>query len=233
MGLTIISYSSSPFKDRSEAGIQLGSELHKRIKEKPLILGIPRGGMVTASAISSELNCDIDIILTHKIRAPFQPELAIGAIGEDGRVFLNDVLAENTGASQAYLKNEKAQQLEELKRRRELFRSIYPKIPLKNRVVVITDDGVATGATVQAAFWAARLENPHKLIGAFPVAPPHTLEELSDDADEIICLKAPEEFYAISQFYLNFRQVSDDDVLSILKEEYGWKQKGDKKCVHH
>ena len=229
MKLTIFSNSAEPFTDRNEAGIQLGVELHKRIKEKPLILGIPRGGMVTAAAISSALDCDVDIILTHKIGAPENPELAIGAISEEGKVYLNDYIVQTTGADPAYIENEKELQLEELNRRRKLFRSVYPKISLKNRIVVVTDDGIATGATVQVALWAARQEKPKKLIGAFPVAPLETLKKLSPDADEIICLKAPEMFRAISQFYLSFAQVSDEEVLNILKEEYERKQTRDKK----
>lgn len=220
MKLSILSNSTEAFGNRNEAGLQLGGELQKETKEKPLVLGVPRGGIVIAAAISSVLECDMDIMLAHKIRAPFNPELAIGAVSEDGRVFLNDYLVQTTGADSSYMEDEKKEQLEELNRRRKLFRSVYPKIPLKNRIVVITDDGIATGATVQAALWAARQENPKKLIGAFPVAPPETLEKLSRDADEIICLKAPEIFRAISQFYLNFAQVSDEEVLDILKERY-------------
>lgn len=229
----ILSNSAGAFIDRNDAGIQLGHELEKRIKGRPVVLGIPRGGMATAAAIASVLDCDIDIILTHKIRAPFNPELAIGAISEDGRVVLNDDLVQATQADPAYLESEKQEQLAELARRRKLFRSVYPKVPLKGRIVVITDDGIATGATVQAALWAARQEKPKELIGAFPVAPPGTLQKLSPDADEIICLQAPDTFYAISQFYYSFAQVSDEEVLGLLKKEHERKKARDAKCVHH
>lgn len=214
--------SFEPFKNRDDAGLQIAAVLQEKIKENPVILGIPRGGVVIAQAIASTLHWDMDIILTHKIGAPSHPELAIGSISEDGRVYLNDDLVETTGADTVYIEDEKEEQFSELNRRRKLFRSVYPKISLKNRIVIITDDGVATGATVQAALWAARQENPKKLIGAFPVAPLDTLKKLSHDADEIICLKAPEMFRAISQFYDRFAQVSDEEVLNILKTQ-GWK----------
>lgn len=234
MKLTILSYSAESFKDRDEAGVELGKELYKRVRgERPLVLGIPRGGLVTAAAISSVFDCDIDIMLTHKIGAPYNPELAIGAVSEDGRVYVNDYWAEATGTSAAYIENERKRQLEELKRRRKLFRSVYPKIPLKGRTVIVTDDGIATGATVQAALWAARQERPEKLIGAFPVAPVNTLRKLGEHAHEIICLRAPETFGAISQFYFSFPQVSDEEVLNILRQESERRQMRERKCAHH
>ena len=233
MKLRIISFDDKTFQDRWEAGVLLGVELKKNIREKPLILGIPRGGMVTAQAISSVTGGEIDIMLTHKIGAPDNPELAIGAISENGQLFLNNNLVEDTGADREYINSVKMEQLEELKRRRELFRAVHPKIPLKDRVVVITDDGIATGATVQVALWAARQERPKKLIGAFPVAPMGTLKKLNADADEIICLKAPAIFYAISQFYLSFDQVTDEQVLNILREANEQKKERAKKCAHN
>jgi predicted phosphoribosyltransferase len=196
----------------------LGHQFSDLIEKKPLVLGIPRGGLVTAQAVASVLECDIDIMLTHKIGAPANPEFAIGAVSEEGRLFLNEEYVETTGAGSVYLEEEKTRQFKELNRRRKLFRSIYPKIPLNDRIVIITDDGIATGATAQAALWAAREEKPKILIGAFPVAPLATVKRLSNDADEILCLRVPATFYAISQFYYNFEQVSDEEVLAILKK---------------
>lgn len=213
--------------------MKLGLELKRRIKERLIVLGIPRGGMETAAAIASVLNCDIDIMLTHKIGAPYNSELAIGAIGEDGEIFLNERLIRSLGVDSSYIEREKQRQLKELERRRKLFRAVYPKITLKNRIVVITDDGVATGATVQIALWAARQEKPKKLIGAFPVAPPDTLKRLSHDADEIICLKAPEMFQALSQFYIDFNQVSDEEVIDILRNENQRKKMRGATCATH
>lgn len=229
MKLTILSNSAEPFADRDEAGMELGNILRQRISESPLILGVPRGGIVTASAIAAVLDCDVDILLAHKIRAPFNPELAVGAMSEDGHVVLSANLVQALEADSTYIEQETNEQREELNRRRKLFRSVYPKIPLRDRVVIITDDGVATGATIQAALWAARREKPQKLIGAFPVAPPETLEKLKADADEIICLKVPAMFYAISQFYLAFDQVPDSEVLEILRKERRRKEARDKK----
>lgn len=227
----IVSNSAQAFANRREAGRQLGLEVKKRISEKPLVLGIPRGGMVTAAAVASVLESDLDIILTHKIRAPYNPELAIGAVSEEGQVFLNGPFVRRTKADQSYIEAEKRIQLKELVRRRELFRGVYPKISLKDRVVVITDDGIATGSTVQAALWSARRENPKYLIGAFPVAPPDTLERLQEDADEIICLQAPYFFNSVSQFYVDFPQVPDEKVMALLKQEKAKKKARGEQCA--
>ncbi len=220
MKLKIISQDDEPFENRIEAGQRLGKVLSTMIKQYPLVLGIPRGGLVIAQAIVQVLRCDVDVILTHKIGAPLNPELAIGAVDEHKHVFWNEPLIRQMDIDSGYLKSEQQRQIKELERRQRLLRAIYPKIELENRCVVITDDGVATGATAQVAFWSAREQHPKELIGAFPVGAMDTVQKLSPDADQMICLKVPRKFYSLSQFYLNFNQVSDQEVLELLKQEY-------------
>ena len=188
--------------------------------EIPLVvLGIPRGGVVVAREIAHALDGDLDMVLAHKLGAPGNPELAIGAVCEDGRLFLDEEISSYMGVDDGYIKREKSRQMQELARRVNRYRSVLPKIPLSGRIVVVTDDGVATGATMQAALWAVRQEEPEKIVAALPVGPQETLEKLSHAVDETICLQAPPFFSAISQFYSYFNQVEDEELLKILQEE--------------
>ncbi len=170
-----------------------------------------------AQYLAGESGAPLDIILARKIGAPGNPEFAIGAISEDGHVYLNQEYARRAGADEAYVEEEKKRQMAEIKRRAAIFRKVHPKIPLKDRTVIVTDDGVATGATFEAALWSARVEKPRKLIAAIPVGPEDTLRRLAQQADELVCLRMPETFYALSQFYSHFEQVDDDHVLEILR----------------
>jgi predicted phosphoribosyltransferase len=215
----IVSYSEESFSGRIEAGQMLAGELTKFRGKNAVVLGIPRGGIVIAREIAFALDARLDIVLTHKLGAPGNPELAIGAITEDGKIFLNEMLAGRMDAESVYLKQEKERQLAVIKRRVEQYRKILAKAPLKDSIVIITDDGVATGATMKAALWAARRERPKMLIAALPVGPQDTVRELSQDADEVVCLRSPSFFGAIGQFYLDFSQVEDEEVLEILKKE--------------
>jgi len=184
-----------------------------------VVLGVPRGGIVVAREIAHALQADLDMVLAHKLGAPGNPELAIGAVCEDGKLFLDEEISSYMGVDDDYIKREKSRQLQEIARRVKRYRSVLPKIPLAGRVAIVTDDGVATGATMQAALWAVRQENPKKIVAALPVGPQETLEKLSRDADETICLQAPPFFSAISQFYSYFNQVEDEELLEILQEE--------------
>jgi predicted phosphoribosyltransferase len=208
-----------------EAGDLLAHQLENvEIRESkfqiPLVvLGVPRGGVVVAREIAHALQADLDMVLAHKLGAPGNPELAIGAVCEDGKLFLDEEISSYMGVDDDYIKREKSRQLQEIARRVKRYRSVLPKIPLAGRVAIVTDDGVATGATLQAALWAVRRENPKKIVAALPVGPQETLEKLSRDADETICLQAPPFFSAISQFYSYFNQVEDEELLEILQEE--------------
>ncbi len=183
-----------------------------------VVLGIPRGGVVIAEIIAEHLNAELDIALTRKIRVPFNPELAAGAVSEYGKMHLNNAIVDSLGISREYINKEKNLQLNEIKKRKELYRQVLEKKSLNNMIVFLTDDGVATGATMQAAIWAAIAEFPQKVILAIPVAPLDTIKKLANDVDDTICLCAPENFRAISRFYKFFDQVSDERVIEILKK---------------
>lgn len=214
--LRILSLSSARFRDREEAGKLLAGELNEYRGKKAVVLGIPRGGVAVAHEIARALDAELDIILAHKLGTPGHEELAMGSISEDGTLFLNQELVREFDIGETYIQQEKARQLAEIKRRTELIRQVRPKIPLAGRIVIVADDGVATGATTQAALWAVRAEHPKKLIAAIPVGPEDTIKRLAEDVDEMLCLRMPPLFAAVGQFYEQFSPVEDNDVLRIL-----------------
>jgi predicted phosphoribosyltransferase len=217
--LRIISDSGKPFSNRIEAGLSLAQQLQNYRGQNAAVLGIPRGGVIIAQQLANELQGDLDIVLSHKLGAPGNPELAIGAVCEDGKLFVDQMLSSYVDADKDYIKLEKAKQLSQIALRVKLYRQVLPKLPLKARIVIVTDDGVATGATMQAALWAVRQEKPEKIIAALPVGPQDSLEKLSEDADETVCLQSPPLFSALSQFYSQFPQVEDEELLEILAAE--------------
>lgn len=217
--LQVISNIARPFPSREEAGRLLAEQLKHLAGRKVAVLGIPRGGIIIACKIAEELDADMDMVLSHKLGAPENPELAIGAICEDGTVFVDKLLASYVGADKEYIEAEKRQQLQEIKRKVTQYRQFLPKLPLAGKIVVVTDDGVATGASMQAALWAVRQEKPVKIVAAIPVGPRDTITKLSYDADELICLVSPPVFDALSRFYVEFTQV-DDEQLTEAVEKY-------------
>ncbi len=217
--LRIISDSGKPFSSRTEAGLLLAHELEEFRTPKPVVLGIPRGGIITATQIARTLGADLDIVLSHKLGAPANPELAIGAVCENGALYINETIASYVGMDEGYVEKEKKLQMEEITRRVQRYRAVLPKLELDGRVVIITDDGVATGATMQAALWAIRQENPKKVVLALPVGPKDTVTSLSADSDETICLRTPPYFEALGRFYLDFYQVEDAELLEVLERE--------------
>ncbi|MBI4267903.1 MAG: phosphoribosyltransferase [Chloroflexi bacterium] len=217
--LHILSTSSDAFADRADAGMLLARELSQYRGKKAVVLGIPRGGIVVAREIARELNAELDVVLARKLRTPGQEELAMGSVAEDGKLFLNQEVVQYLGVGDNFIQQEKARQLAEIKRRTEMIRHVRPKIPLQGRIVIVTDDGVATGATTQAALWAVRAEQPEKLIAAIPVGPEDTIRRLAETVDEMLCLRVPRFFAAVGQFYEEFYPVEDEDVLRVLKEE--------------
>ena len=214
----IVSTRSTPFADREEAGKLLARELGEYRGRNAVVLGIPRGGVVVAREVASALDGELDIVLARKLRTPGYEELAMGSVSEDGKVFLNQDVVRELHVGENDIQQERARQLAEIKRRCELIRQVRPMVPLKGRIVIVTDDGVATGATTQAALWSVRAEQPEKLIAAFPVGPEDTIRRLAKDADEMLCLRAPPSFSAVGQFYEQFHAVEDEQVLRILGE---------------
>ena len=215
----IVSRSPEVFTDRIEAGSLLAAELVSYSGQRAVVLGVPRGGMAVAREIANRLDADLDIVLSRKLRSPGQLELAFGAISEDGQISLNRSVVQMLGITDDVIEREKAFQIAEINRRNRLFRQARPRVPLAGRIVVITDDGVATGATFKVALAAARHEHPARLIAALPVGPEETIIDLAPAADEMVCLRAPAGFSAVGQFYQRFDQLEDEDVLAILREE--------------
>lgn len=206
-----------PYADRREAAQRLSESLAGYQVHLPVVLGIPRGGVVVADVVSRALNADLDVVLTRKLGAPGNPELAIGAVAENGTVLLQNHIADKVGADESYIQQETTRQLAEIRARRERYRSALPKIVLKGRSVILVDDGIATGATMQASIWAAREEGPSRIVVAVPVGSQDAIERLQQEADEVVCPYIPEYFYAIGQFFVDFGQVDDEEVMEILQ----------------
>jgi predicted phosphoribosyltransferase len=204
------------FRNREDAARKLAQKLKGRELLDPLVLAVPRGGVVTGAVLARELGADLDVVLSRKLRAPSQPELAIGAVSEDGQVYLNHHARAYLETIADYLEEERCYQLGEIARRKKLFRGVRPQAPIAGRSVIVTDDGLATGSTMIAALKALKNLNPHEVIVAVPVASPDRLEEVRRWCDDVVCLLAPEEFWAIGQFYRDFSQVKDEDVIELL-----------------
>lgn len=204
------------FKNREHAARLLAQRLISYRGKNPLVLGIPRGAAPIAKIIADCLQGELDVVLVRKLGAPDQPELAIGAVDETGRVYLSDYVSE-MGVSEDYIKDETEKQLATLRRRRAMYTPLRPPLDPSGRIVIVVDNGIATGATMIAALRATRAKKPRKLIGAVAVAPPATVARLGKEADSIVCLKAPADFYAVGQFFEDFSQVTDDDVVRILQ----------------
>lgn len=204
------------FYDREDAARQLAARLKGRQLQEPLVLAIPRGGVVTGAVLAQELGAELDVVLARKLRAPGQPELAIGAIAEDGQVYLNHHAAEFVDELRDYITQERRHQVAEMNRRRKIFRAARPPARVTGRSVIVTDDGIATGSTMIAALQAVRGQQPRELIAAVPVASPERLAEVGRWCDDVVCLLTPELFWAVGQFYHDFRPVSDEEVLHLL-----------------
>jgi putative phosphoribosyl transferase len=210
------------YRDRQEAAEKLAQALERYRGRNPLILAIPRGAVPMAQIIADRLEGEVDVLLIRKLRAPHQPELAVGAIDEEGHIYLHHY-AQELGLSRDYLKNEALEQMRTLRRRRAEYTPARPPIDPRGRIVIVVDDGIATGSTMTAALQALRARSPAALVVAIGVAPPDTLRKLRRFADEIECLSAPEPFYAVGQHYENFSQVSDEEVIQILRGKESWK----------
>jgi putative phosphoribosyl transferase len=189
----------------------------------PVVLALPRGGVPVAAEIATTLEAPLDIVLVRKIGVPFQPELAVAAVvdGDEPEVVVNEDVAKLADITQDYIDAAAKQELQEIERRRKAYLQGRARVPLEGRTVILVDDGIATGASIRAALKALRRKAPKVLILAVPVAPSETIEELRSEVEEIVCLHMPEPFLAIGIHYVDFHQISDDEVIRLLAEHSG------------
>jgi len=204
------------FRDRSDAGHRLADLLSKRPMDDVVVLGLPRGGVPVAYEVANALNAPLDVILVRKIGVPFRPELAMGAIGEDGVRIVNEEVVRQLGVSATDFAVVETRERRELARRARVFRSRRERVSLAGRTALIVDDGIATGSTARAACQVARAQGAAKVVVATPVASRGTVDRLRGDADEVAVLDSPEAFRAIGEFYDDFSQTTDDDVVRSL-----------------
>jgi putative phosphoribosyl transferase len=205
-----------PFRDRAEAGARLAARLLPLGLEHPVILALPRGGVPVAAVVARALHAPLDVALVRKLGVPYQPELAVGAIGEGGVRVLNEDVRRAARVSDAQLAEVEAAERAELDRRAAAYRRGRPPLPIAGRTVVVVDDGIATGSTAEAACRVARARGAARIVVATPVAPPASIARLRGVADEVVCVEVREPFYAIGQWYDDFSQTSDAEVVALL-----------------
>jgi putative phosphoribosyl transferase len=205
------------FVDRIDAAQRLARALAQYRGQNPLVLAIPRGSVPMGKIIAAALGGELDVVLVKKLRAPFSPEFAVGAIDESGWAYVASHVRE-AGADDAYLAREQAQQLALLRQRRAQYTPARAPIDAAGRVAIVIDDGLATGATMIAALHSVRARQPRRLVCAVPVAASHSLEAVAPFADEVVCLQTPIEFQAVGQFYRSFPQIEDEIVIATLAE---------------
>ncbi len=206
---------SSLFENRADAAHQLARALSGYASYHPLVLAIPRGAVPIGQIVAEALHGDLDVVLVRKLRAPANPELAIGAIDETGWAYIAEHAYAEVRDPQ-YAEREKRAQLDVLRARRAAYTPGRTPLAVQGRTVIVVDDGIATGSTMIAALHSARSREPERLVCAVPVAAQDSLERVRPHANEVVCLHTPEFFYAVSQFYASFPQVEDDEVISIL-----------------
>lgn len=204
------------FVDRNDAARQLADAMAPLRGQHPLVLAIPRGAVPMGRVIAQALGGDFDVVLVRKLRAPWQPELAVGSVDEAGWTYVAPFAA-SAGADAQHLEAEKQRQLRIIRARRAQYTPLRPHLDPAGRTVIVVDDGLATGATMIAALHGLRQQKPARLVCAVPVAPPETLERVRPLADEVVCLQVPRHFQAVGQFYRDFPQVEDEEVLALLR----------------
>jgi putative phosphoribosyl transferase len=205
------------FEDRSDAGRRLAGLVEPLRAEDPIVLGLPRGGVPVAAEVARGLGAPLDVILVRKLGVPTQPELAMGALGEDGVRVIDQVLIARARVTARELARVEDRERTELERRAERYRGDRPPTPVAGRTVVLVDDGLATGSSARAAVAVARARGARRVVVAVPVAPPDTVAALRRDADAVISVETPSVLSSIGQFYVDFRQTTDEEVVAALR----------------
>ncbi len=206
------------FQDRVQAGRRLADALEDFRDRDPLVLGLARGGVIVAAEVAAALGCEMDVVILRKIGAPGNPELAIGATAGEGRVAWNEALIAQLDVSSGYLQDAAARENEEVERRRRRYLGDRVAVDIAGRTVLMVDDGLATGYTALVAARAVRAADPAFLVLAVPVGPSGTVAELRTEVDEVVCLSTPEMFFAVGQFYAEFAQTTDEEVVAKMEE---------------
>jgi putative phosphoribosyl transferase len=204
------------FEDREDAARQLATALAVYRGQRPLIIAIPRGAVPMGRMLADLLDGELDVVLVRKLGAPLEPEVAIGAVDESGWSYIAPFAAE-LGANHDYIVEETRRQMATIRERRARYSPIHHPVDPAGRVVIVVDDGLATGATMQAALHGLRRRRPARLVCAVPVASPRALDRIRDGTDEVVCLLAPDDFQAVGQYYRFFPQVSDEEVEGLLR----------------
>lgn len=207
---------SLPFADRTDAGARLGTLLAERDVEADLVLAIPRGGLPVGRAVADSLSVPLDVIVARKIGAPENAELAIGSVGADGSVWRNEDLIARLAVSDQYVEKAATREERAAREKRDRYRGDREPLDLTERVVLLVDDGIATGATTVACIRQARAAGADRVVVAVPVAPPEAVSDLRAEADDVIAVARPANFGAVGQFYRSFEQVSDEEAMSYL-----------------
>jgi putative phosphoribosyl transferase len=210
------------FRDRVHAGRELAQELLRYRDKEPVVLALPRGGVPVAFEIARALAAPLDLVLVRKIGAPGHSEFAIGAVADGGHpeIVVHDDIIDRLAIPKTYIEVEAARQLAEIERRRQVYLAGHPPVDVTGRTVIVVDDGIATGATVEAALRSVRHNCPARIVLAAPVAAPDTVEALRPLADDIVCLQLPRELGAVSLHYLDFPQVTDAEVIDLLRRAH-------------
>lgn len=205
------------FKDRRHAGELLAKQVEKRVGKNTVVVGIPRGGIVVARVVADRLNVPLDFIAVEKIGAPGNSEFALGALGPENQIVLDQELVDRMGIPADFINKAVGREGIELEMKERTFRDAKPAEELKDKTVILIDDGIATGATVEVAIKSIQARGPEKLILAVPVAPQEALRKLEPLVDELFCLVVPSLFMAVGQFYENFGQTEDEEVVELLR----------------
>jgi len=210
---------ATQFADRSDAGQRLAAELKARALPDAVVLALPRGGVPVGYEVAAALDAPLEVLLVRKLGAPGYEEFGIGAVvdGANPQIVLNAEAIAALGVIPSYIEAERDRQLAEIERRRQLYNT--PAVNVQGHTAIVVDDGVATGGTLLAALYAIKRASPRYMVLAVPVAPPDTLQKLAEHVDEVICLSSPEDFHAVGEYYADFEQTTDEEVISLLRKQ--------------